>query len=86
MKAQDRLRLQVRDALTDANMSQAAAARALGITSKHMSQMMTGKARLNLDWAERILGLCGMTVRTTLIVTPAPEDLTYQAIARGWDE
>lgn len=56
---QDSLRAQVRSALDEAGLSQAEAARRLGISTKHMSQMLTGRAVLTLMWAEKILALCG---------------------------
>lgn len=56
---QDSLRAQVRSALDGAGLSQAEAARRLGISTKHMSQMLTGRAVLTLMWAEKILALCG---------------------------
>ena len=30
----------------------------LSISEKHLSQLMTGKVQMTLDWAEQILGLC----------------------------
>ncbi|MGW6578910.1 helix-turn-helix domain-containing protein [Streptomyces globisporus] len=56
------LRAQVKAALTTARISQAEAARQLDLSTKHMSQMLTGRATLTLDWADRILTLCGMTL------------------------
>lgn len=56
---QDSLRSQVKAALEVAGISQAEAARTLGMSAKHMSQMLTGKASLTLGWAEKILALCG---------------------------
>ncbi|WP_327377980.1 helix-turn-helix domain-containing protein [Streptomyces sp. NBC_01216] len=64
--AAETLRGLVRTALHDAGISQAEAARRLGLSTKHMSHMLTGRAVLTLDWAEQILGLCGrrLTVRS----------------------
>jgi DNA-binding XRE family transcriptional regulator len=56
---QDSLRAQVRAALDAAGLSQAEAARRIGVSTKHMSQMLTGRAVLTLMWAEKILALCG---------------------------
>lgn len=53
------LRVIVRAALREERISQAEAARQLGLSTKHMSQMLTGRSPLSLDWAERLLGLCG---------------------------
>lgn len=54
------LRTQVRAALDTAGISQAEACRQLGLSTKHMNMMLTGKATLTLDWAERIVDLCDM--------------------------
>lgn len=56
------LRTQVRAALDTAGISQAEACRELGLSTKHLNQMLTGKATLTLDWAERIVELCGMRI------------------------
>ncbi|WP_228994370.1 helix-turn-helix transcriptional regulator [Streptomyces sp. DH8] len=63
------LRAQVKTALATAHISQAEAARRLGLSTKHMSQMLTGRATLTLDWADRILTLCGMTL--AVVAVPA---------------
>lgn len=57
--AEDTLRAHVRAALRNAGISQAEACRQLDVTTKHLNQMLTGKATLTLPWAEQILGLCG---------------------------
>lgn len=59
-QAETALRAQVRAGLDMAGVSQASACRELGLSTKHMSQMLIGNATLTLDWAERILALCGM--------------------------
>ncbi|MFF8412875.1 helix-turn-helix domain-containing protein [Streptomyces omiyaensis] len=61
----DELQVIVRTALHDKGISQAEAARQLGLSTKHMGHMLTGRAPLALDWAERLLALCGkrLTVR-----------------------
>lgn len=57
-----RLRTQVRAALAAANISQAEACRRLGVSTKHLSMMLTGRSVLTLDFADRLLGLCEMTL------------------------
>ncbi|TMR11045.1 helix-turn-helix transcriptional regulator [Nonomuraea turkmeniaca] len=59
MTLQDGLRSLLAGELRAAGLSQAEAARQLGITAKHMSQMLTGRAPLSLAWADEIAGLCG---------------------------
>jgi len=56
------LRVQVKAALLARGLSQAEAARRLNLSTKHMSQMLTGRAPLTLAWAERILALCDMRI------------------------
>lgn len=60
--AQEQLRMQVRTLLEASGVSQAEAARRLGLSTKHMSQMLTGRSGLSLERAEEILGLCGMAL------------------------
>lgn len=55
----DELRGLVLAALHEKGVSQAEAARRLGLSAKHVSHMMTGKAPLTIEWADRILALCG---------------------------
>jgi predicted XRE-type DNA-binding protein len=65
--AEEQLRTQVRAALAQARISQAEACRQLGLSTKHMNTMLTGHgATLTLDWAERILGLCGKRLVITV--------------------
>ncbi|MEU1071886.1 MULTISPECIES: helix-turn-helix transcriptional regulator [unclassified Streptomyces] len=59
MTTEDDLRTQVRAALNNAGISQAEACRQLGVSTKHMSMMLTGRSPISLDWADRILDLCG---------------------------
>lgn len=70
---EDDLRHQVRSALDHARISQAEAARHLGISNKHLNQMLTGRATLTLDWADRIAALCGMRI-VVLALTGRPDD------------
>jgi hypothetical protein len=57
--AEDQLRAHVRGALATAKISQAEACRRLGLSTKHMNMMLMGHAPLGLEWAEKILALCG---------------------------
>ncbi|WP_097865882.1 helix-turn-helix domain-containing protein [Streptomyces sp. rh34] len=90
------LRAQVKAALATARMSQAEAARRLDLSTKHMSHMLTGRATLTLDWADRILTLCGMTLAVVAIpdmgqahpIQPRIplDDLTSHALDALYDE
>jgi ribosome-binding protein aMBF1 (putative translation factor) len=62
------LRANVRTVLIQSGLSQAAIARQLGITAKHLSQMLTGRATLTVRWAERIASVCGWE----LVITSRP--------------
>jgi hypothetical protein len=72
-RAAEALRLQVRAALREAKVSQASAAAQLGITEKHLSQMLTGRVKLGLDWAEQLLGLCGQALALDPRPMPGPQ-------------
>ncbi len=63
---EDVLRAHVRVALAEAGISQAEAARLLGLSTKHLCQMLTGRAPLSLAWADQLLGLCGKRVTIRL--------------------
>jgi plasmid maintenance system antidote protein VapI len=65
--AEESLRAQVRAALEAARISQAAAARELGLSTKHLCQMLTGRAPLSLEWAEQIVALCEMRVEVVVL-------------------
>jgi DNA-binding PadR family transcriptional regulator len=56
---EDQLRHLTRHALTDAGLTQAEAARRLGLSTKHLHMMLSGGSTLSLHRAEQILALCG---------------------------
>ncbi|MFI9244183.1 helix-turn-helix domain-containing protein [Streptomyces sp. NPDC053086] len=66
MSAEQDLRTQVAAALLTHGISQAEAARRLGLSNKHVNQMLTGRAVLTIPWAERILALTGMRLVISL--------------------
>lgn len=68
--AEEQLRLHTRAALEASALSQAEIARQLGLSTKHLSMMLTGKSPLSLTWAEGILGLCGHS----LVIGTRPDD------------
>lgn len=72
-RPEDTLRTQVRAALAVAGISQAEVARRLGCSTKHLNQMITGRAVLTLDWAQQILALCGMHVVVSLALLPTAD-------------
>jgi hypothetical protein len=39
----------------------------LGVSKKHLCQMLTGRAPLTLDWAEQIVALCEMRVEVVVL-------------------
>lgn len=67
MNAEDELRTLVKDALRAAEMSQAEACRRLGVSTKHLNQMLKGRVPLSLAWAERILATTGRDLRITTV-------------------
>jgi uncharacterized protein (DUF433 family)/plasmid maintenance system antidote protein VapI len=66
---QDALREEVKAALQAAGLTQAQVARSLDVSPKHVNQMLSGKAVLTLEWAERIADLCGRQVRVSITRT-----------------
>jgi plasmid maintenance system antidote protein VapI len=58
--AQGLLREQVRAAVRDSGLKQKWIADRLHVSEKHLSQLLTGRVDMTLEWAERILALCGM--------------------------
>lgn len=54
------LRVRVREVLESSGRSQASIARELEVSTKHLNQMLVGRAPLTLEWADRILRACGM--------------------------
>ena len=82
MTTQDALRAQARAALARAEISQAAAARQLGVSTKHMSQMLTGRAPLSPDWADRIVSLCGLRLVVAVDLTTADINPTTKGPTR----
>lgn len=68
--AEEQLRTHVRAALEAAGISQAEACRQLGVSTKHLCQMLTGRATLTLTWAEGLLGLAGHS----LVIGTRPDD------------
>lgn len=83
------LRAVVAGCITKAGVSRAHVARQIGITAKHMSQMLTGKAPLSVTWAERIAEVCGRELRITSVRRrrragePAVE--VHEPTAEEWD-
>lgn len=67
--AEEGLRALVRSVLADAGLSQAAVAGRLDLSTKHLSQMLNGRAHLTLWWAEQILALCGRHVELAAVPT-----------------
>lgn len=64
---EESLRDQVRAALEAAQISQASVARDLGVSKKHLCQMLTGRAPLTLEWAEQIVAQCEMRVEVVVL-------------------
>lgn len=57
-----RLRADLRAAIADAGVNQAFVARALGVTQKHVSHMLTGRAAISVERAEQIALVCGRSL------------------------
>lgn len=74
LTAEEQLRVHTRAALEAAGISQAEVCRQLGLSTKHLCQMLTGRAPLSLTWAEGILGLAGHR----LVIDTRPDDEEQQ--------
>lgn len=61
------LRGQVREALENAGIPQTLVALKLGVSTKYLSQMLTGRALLTLEWAEKIVNVCDMRVEVVVL-------------------
>lgn len=70
--AERRLREAIRTALDETGTTQIELASALGVTQKHISQVLAGKSGLSLDFGERALAVLGRRLR--VIVAAAELD------------
>ena len=57
--SQDTLRQLVRATVLASTKDQVYISQAMGISQKHLSQVLTGRVRMSLDMADRILAVCG---------------------------
>jgi plasmid maintenance system antidote protein VapI len=64
----DVLRGQIRATIKASGIKQIWIAQQLGVSQKHLSQMLTGRVVLTLDWAQRIAAVCGY--RVSVVVEP----------------
>ncbi|OLT13039.1 hypothetical protein BJF79_03830 [Actinomadura sp. CNU-125] len=75
-RSEDLLRSALRAAIPAAGRHQVTIADDLGITTKHLCAMLTGRARLTLDWAERIAEACGHEVVVAVERRSEPDGIT----------
>lgn len=69
------LRTTVRELVRESGLKQAFIAERIGITEKHMSQMLLGKAALTVDWAQRIVDVCRVPLRLNIEPAEWVEDV-----------
>lgn len=69
------LRLEVGYSLAASGLSQTHVASTLGISRKHLCRMLSGKAAMSADWAERIAAVCGY--RIALQARPVEEPWVF---------
>lgn len=75
--AERRLRDAIRAHLAETDTTQASLAEQLGISQKHMSQVLRGHVSLSLGMAERISAAIGLRLDVALTpLTEKPEDGT----------
>lgn len=63
----DILRAEVLSCIRKSGLSQASIARSIGISPKHLSQALTGRAGLSPALAGRIVFACGRELRVTSV-------------------
>lgn len=68
------LRESLQQCIVDAGRAQITVAADLGISQKHLSQILTGKVNLTLDWADRIARACGYQVVALVVHPPSSHD------------
>lgn len=64
----DTLRTEIQNLIKTSGLKQIWIAEQLGVSQKHLSQMLRGTVAMTLDWAQRIAKACGHEV--TVTVTP----------------
>jgi DNA-binding XRE family transcriptional regulator len=64
---EESLRQQVRAALDATQISQRTVAREIGVSTKYLCQMLTGRVPMTLVWAEKIAHVCGMRVEVVVL-------------------
>lgn len=73
LTAQEKLNLHVRTAVKESGLKQVVLANRVGITAKHLSQMMTGGIDVNIGMGERILAELGRTLEVRLAALDGEE-------------
>ncbi len=66
LNAEDQVRAAIRGALDVAGITQTELARRIGMSQKHVSQVLTGKTGLSLALADRMLAAIGSRLRMTV--------------------
>lgn len=84
MTKQEQMRILVQEAVRASDYTQANLARRLGLSEKHLSQMLTGQAKMPLEWAAGILDMIGMTLDIRVVRGLSEEQRrTYYLTHRG---
>ncbi|GAA2990500.1 hypothetical protein GCM10017559_08150 [Streptosporangium longisporum] len=60
--AEIRLLTAVRAAVDNSGIRHVHLARTIGLTTKHLSALLTGKTPLSISWAEQIVAACGLSL------------------------
>ncbi|MGH3376005.1 MAG: helix-turn-helix domain-containing protein [Actinoallomurus sp.] len=79
----NQIRTEVRTALVASGMTQAAVARQIGCSQKHVSAMVGGRSTLSIDWADKILQTCGRRLLVLSMSQATAETITNQGGPRG---
>lgn len=80
--SRDRLAALIRAEIRASALSQVAAARLVGVSEKHLSEIVNGHTTPSLDMVDRILAALGreLVLLTGVATRPTPEPVASQAI------
>jgi transcriptional regulator with XRE-family HTH domain len=74
--ASDTLRSSVRDLVRESGLKQSFIADRIGITDKHLSQLLLGRSTLTVDWVQAIVDVCRVPLRLDIEPAVWVEDVT----------
>jgi plasmid maintenance system antidote protein VapI len=73
--AERQVRDAIRQALFESDTTQSQLAATVGVTQKHISQVLSGKAGLSFDFAEKLLAALGRRLEVSVVEIAAAEGI-----------